>query len=220
MVGNLPIRSRDLIGKIFGSLTVIAFAGTRSPRNTTLWLCQCSCGAEEIRVGHVLTDMVRQGYAPSCRKCRIFRAGKAKQTHGMSKHPAFMAWASMRARCRDPKRPEWKRYGGRGIKVCPQWEASFESFWRDMEPTWRTGLELDRKNNDGHYEPENCRWVTRTINRNNSSRVLPVSMHKLAQTTGIKLRTLYTRWYRGQSMTSGTPDPARVSWSSAMTDHS
>src|SRR3954462_7941695 len=121
-VGLLPKRARNLHGKTFGSLTVLRFARMLPPRNAILWECQCLCGAMVVRPGMDLTRMVAQGYAPSCPTCRLRRAGETRQTHGLSKHPAFMAWCSMRARCRDPQRREWKNYGGRGITVCPEWE--------------------------------------------------------------------------------------------------
>lgn len=219
-VGDLPKRALNLQGKTFGFLTVLNYAGDLPPRNAVLWHCRCHCGALVVRQAQNLTRMVKQGYAPSCPDCRIRRAGEAKQTHGMSKHPAFMAWCSLRARCRDPNRLEWKHYGGRGITVCDEWEQSFETFWSDMGPTWREGLEIDRIDNMGNYEPGNCHWVVRRQNANNKRVNLPVNMKRLEKRTGIKLRTLYTRWYRGQSMTSETPDPDRASWSWAMTAHS
>jgi hypothetical protein len=220
MAGSLPKHARNLQGKIFGSLTVLRFMGGAGPRNASQWECQCGCGVIIVRAGQDLNRMVKEGYAPSCPACKLRRTAQSKQTHGMSKHPIFMAWCSMRARCRDPRRREWKNYGGRGITICARWEKSFDNFWRDMAPTWREGLELDRIDNEGHYEPGNCHWVPRQQNINNRRVTHPVNMQHLAEITGIKLRTLYTRWYRGQSMTSATSDPDHVSWFWAMRGHS
>jgi hypothetical protein len=85
--------------------------------------------------------------------------------HGMSNTPTYWAWSAMVARCTNPKNPRYRNYGGRGIKVCKQWR-SFSSFLADMGPRpngkrgSRSLYSLDRKDNDGDYEPSNCRWAT------------------------------------------------------------
>lgn len=85
--------------------------------------------------------------------------------HGMSESTFYKKWKSMKHRCE----PTWKKrkdYFDRGIKVCERWQV-FENFLADMWPTYAEGLEIDRKNNDGDYEPGNCRWVTRAENQSN-----------------------------------------------------
>lgn len=83
------------------------------------------------------------------------------RTHGMSKTPLYGVWCQMRNRCYRRKTNVFKYYGGRGIRVCQAWRDSFGAFLADMGPTYRHGLVLDRRDNDGNYEPTNCRWVTR-----------------------------------------------------------
>lgn len=88
--------------------------------------------------------------------------------HGMSKHPLHYTWSHMKSRCSCPTHQAYKNYGGRGIGVCDEWQDSFETFmeWA-LSNGWERGLTLDRIDNDGDYEPDNCRWVDhKTQNRN------------------------------------------------------
>ena len=93
------------------------------------------------------------------------------KSHGFSSrkgiHPIYHAWHSMKSRCLNPNIPDFKNYGGRGIKVCQHWLESFENFRDDMFFTWQQGLQLDRINNDGNYEPSNCQWSARSVNIKN-----------------------------------------------------
>lgn len=98
---------------------------------------------------------------------RRFNRPKARQTHGKRYTPEYVVWTGMKVRCRDPKSEAFPNYGGRGIKVCERWE-SFAAFYEDMGPRPGPGYKLDRKNNDGDYEPGNCRWVTNRENCRNT----------------------------------------------------
>ncbi len=80
--------------------------------------------------------------------------------------PLYNVWADMKARCRNPHAKSWKDYGGRGISVCERWRTSYSTFVSDMGPR-PDGYVLDRINNDGNYEPENCRWVDRVTSQRN-----------------------------------------------------
>lgn len=79
----------------------------------------------------------------------------------MTRHPLYERWRSMIQRCTNPKNPNFRRYGGRGIRVCPAWRASFNQFVADVGVPADLTLTLDRINNDGHYEPGNVRWASR-----------------------------------------------------------
>lgn len=115
----------------------------------------------------------------------------------------FGVWRNMRNRCNPSYKDKHPRYGGRGIKVCDRWEA-FENFVEDMLPTYQEGLSLDRRNNDRHYTPANCHWVTplaQVSNRHNTIRVDtprgPLLLRDLAQETGVAYTTLRRRYSKG-----------------------
>jgi hypothetical protein len=145
----------DLAGRKFGQLTAIRYSGSRESK--VWWLCKCDCGTEkEIRAGSLMA-----GLSNSC-GCLLPRiTAKRNLTHGMSYSPEYAIWSSMRDRCRNKQNAHYKYYGGRGISVCERWAENFEAFYQDMGPRPQS-LTLDRINNDGNYEPGNCRWATRS----------------------------------------------------------
>jgi hypothetical protein len=128
-----------------------------------MWLVRCDCGQTKLMRR---SDFIK-GRVKSCGCQRYALIGQANSTHGMTKHPAYWVWRSMNDRCRLPTHQAWARYGGRGITVCPEWQTSFETFWRDMGPTYQPGLSIDRIDNDSGYSPENCAWKTSKEQNNN-----------------------------------------------------
>lgn len=131
------------------------------------------------------------------------------RTHGMAKvrgrrTPTYVTWQRMKARCLNPAAVDYDRYGARGIKVCDRW-MQFESFLADMG-TRPDGLQLDRIDNDGHYEPGNCRWVTKQHNARNrsSNRLLTIdgetkTATEWAQLKGLPPDRVLQRLARGDS---------------------
>jgi hypothetical protein len=152
----------QLEGQKFGELTVVALSADRGPNGIRLWVCSCSCG----KTAAVRPGSLKSGRTKSCGHRRV-TAGK--RTHGAYKDKEYEVWNNMRQRCNNPKHPEYKNYGARGISVCVAW-SSFETFLADMGRRPFPKAHLDRRNNDGNYEPTNCRWVTNKQNARNHRR--------------------------------------------------
>lgn len=145
----------DLTGQRFGFLTVVGLDGIRT-NGASYWRCRCDCGAEPTVRGSNL----RRGDTKSCgcKKQEFRRAYMV--THGLSQSPEFVAWSNMKSRCLNPKCPGYKRYGGRGIRICDEWLNSFETFFADMGPRPGAEYSIERKDSNGNYEPGNCVWAT------------------------------------------------------------
>lgn len=155
----------DLEGQRFGRLTVLRIADRKD--GVVRWTCLCDCGTtKDIR-----SQKLRIG---STRSCGCFQRDVAGTfnaiLHGHASRgvrtPEYMAWMAMLARCRNPKHKEFKHYGGRGITVCERW-LKFENFLEDMKLKPIPELSIDRKNNNGNYEPGNCRWATKEEQQSN-----------------------------------------------------
>ena len=153
------------IGQVFGRLTVIDDESKKFG-TTSKVLCRCICGSEKL----VNTIKLSNGITSSCGCLVKERMSKATLTHGDHGTPLYGVWHGFKTRCENKKNKDYKRYGGRGIKVCEQWSDSYESFkaWA-LENRYKSGLQIDRKENDGDYCPENCRFITLLENQNNRS---------------------------------------------------
>lgn len=143
----------DLTGQKFGKLTVIGRVDNKGKNH--YWDCLCECGnIKSITAGHF-----KFGKTSSCGCIKSEKTRLLKLTHDKRNHPLYSVWLGMRARCHNPKNIKFHDYGGRGIAVCRQWD-NFQNFYDDMFPTWQPKLTLDRINNNGNYEPDNCKWST------------------------------------------------------------
>jgi hypothetical protein len=191
----------DLAGRKFHRLQVIQRAAPGNfgqPR----WLCRCDCGNESIVQGAEL----RSGGTKSCgclQKEAASKTGKAARTHGMSFSHEYSCWSSMIDRCLYPKHNAYPQYGGRHIKICDAWR-SFQGFIDDMRNAPSTDHTIERIDNNGDYEPANCKWATRreqANNRRNTIRIeidgeiYPLAM--AARKFGVNYQTLHWRIQHG-----------------------
>lgn len=156
-----------LPGDRFGRWVVLR-EGPPSPTQRRL-VCECDCGTR--RLVHV--SSLTNGRSRSCgclhREVSAALVKRLRTSHGGSSTNEYRIWLGIMSRCLSPGNSAWRRYGGRGIRVCTRW-LRFENFIADMGPRPSRAHSIDRKDRDGHYEPENCRWATTKEQGNNTAR--------------------------------------------------
>lgn len=200
---------KDHTGREFGKLTVISFAGFLSSGRgrAAAWLCRCKCGNEKVIRANDF-----QNKTNSCGCGRKEAQLIAVKKHGLSESSEYIVWGGMKGRCADKKQ---KSHGGRGIKVCERW-MTFENFLADMGPRPSDQHQIDRINNNGNYEPGNCRWATRSEQMRNTrgNRVLEFrgevrTVAEWVVITGIPCRTLRGRLWLGWPIEKALTTPVK-----------
>lgn len=152
------------VGDVYGRLTVVERAAENAPNRKTRWRCICECGNEVTVISTSLTHKTNP--TTSCGCYNRERTSEAKTTHGMRHIREYGIWYDMKRRCTDNRRRAYKDYGGRGISYDPSWE-DFAVFIADMGRCPTPDGTLDRINNDGNYEKDNCHWTTMLVQGRN-----------------------------------------------------
>lgn len=184
----------NLIGQTFHRLTVVADAGYyQEPhgQRRLRWECICECGNTAIVTGKHL----KSGNTKSCGCLQRESVIKMNYRHGLCGNPIHHLWNTMRRRCNDPNQKSHTRYKDRGIIVCDEWLNSFTAFYGwALSHGWKQGLQIDRIDNNGNYEPSNCRFVTSRENALN--RVCIRSTNKSGY-EGVSMDTESGKWRAG-----------------------
>lgn len=185
----------EIIGRRYGTLTVREFI-SRDEKRKEYYLCDCDCGNTITAMKHIL--MFGKRTSCGCKK------GQATIKHGCGgkwiKTPEYRAWRAMIDRCTLPSSIGYLHYGGRGISVCDRWRHDFPAFLHDMGLKPSPKHSLDRENNDGNYEPGNCRWATphqQARNRSDNHVLeyggLSMPITDWAAKIGVPMATLHSR---------------------------
>lgn len=187
-----------MIGSIFGRWTVVSASDEKRNRKR-MWLCRCMCGTERL----VVAGNLRSGVSKSCGCLHLENIHAKRFRHGRNTADrTYQSWSSMRDRCNNPRNAKFHRYGGRGIRVCERWN-SFENFLADMGEC-PPEFSIERMNNDGHYEKDNCKWASRreqSLNKSTTRRVTAFGQTKpltvWAEETGLPFLMIWKRLARG-----------------------
>jgi len=162
------------------------FATKNSKCKQRYGLYKCGCG-KNFRA--IIKD-IKSGHTKSCGCYNLKMISFRSTTHGLSRHRIFSVWKDMIDRTNNKNHPSYKDYGARGITVCDRW-INVANFIEDMYHSFEDGLSIDRRNNDGNYEPSNCRWVTKEVQTRNTRKL---HKHNTSGYRGITYMSSRKKW--------------------------
>lgn len=207
----------DLTGRRFGRLTVLARA--ENHKKDVMWRCLCDCGNEittarsSLLAGRTRSCgcLARESSARIIKKVNDDGATNHNWKHGLSRTRLYRVWTDIKSRCINSSVPEFKWYGGRGIKICDEWKDSFSKFkdWA-VSNGYADNLTIDRIDNDGNYCPENCRWATmkEQCRNRSSNRVFEgKTFIEWEEQLGVKPGTIAGRIHKGWSIQQAVSTP-------------
>ena len=211
------MKTIDISNKKFGKLLAVKRCTNMSGK--TAWECKCDCG----NITFVTTSNLTCNRIRSCGCLKIKQLLERSTTHNQRHTVLYSVWRGLRQRCNNPKHASYHNYGGRGIKVCEEWDKSFQSFYdwsyangysTENQKDEKLKLTIDRIDNNGNYEPSNCRWVDRKTQTRNmrTTRFITFngqnkSVSEWCEIYGIKLQTFNTRIRNGWSIEEALTKP-------------
>lgn len=192
------MKNNDIIGQKFGRLRILEVITKKEDKNRKYYKCKCECGNVVI----IRADSLKSGKTQSCGCLQKEKVTK----HNLYKSRIYRIWRHLKERCIYKKSKDYKNYGTRGISVCEEWKNSFEKFYIwSMKHGYTDNLTIDRKNVNGNYSPENCRWITfkeQSINKRNNVKILfngkNLCISEWAELTGINYHTIRNRLKAGK----------------------
>lgn len=199
---------KDITGQRFEDLEALNFEYSKN--GVRYWRFRCKCGREIV----VRKSSVTSKNTTGCKECSKIKLSNMNKTHGMSRTRLYKEWAGIIQRCNNPKSTSYERYGARGITICKEW-MKFETF-RDwaLSNGYSDELTIDRKDVNGNYCPENCKWSTtkeQSLNKRNSRKFTydgkTMTMSEWAKEIGISSSSLFGRLKRGWSIEKALSTP-------------
>ena len=200
-------KNQEMIGKKFGKLTVVSEMDEKGRQGNTLYSCMCDCG----KVKQALGVELRRGGIKSCGACN--RDAIRERGVVLYKDRIYRIWDAMKQRCYNPNNLAYHNYGGRGVGICSEWRHNYLAFLRWSNSNgYAEKLEIDRIDNDGDYEPSNCKWSTHTEQQRNRRDNLYITINGVTKClqewsidSGINHGTLQRRYsvgWRGEKLLS------------------
>lgn len=205
---------KDFVGLKYGRLTVISKTNKKSGNNW-IYLCKCDCG----NLKEVSTANLTSGKVKSCGCLSYENRKKSRPKHGFSRQRLYHLYYGIKYRCYNKKSHEYFRYGGRGITMCDEWKNSFDIFknWA-LSNGYSENLSIDRIDNNGNYEPSNCRWVDGFVQQNNTRHNKfyeyngeSLTLSQLARKYNLNVQTLFHRLKRFNTVKEAIETPLNLS---------